>query len=45
MKNNKWQVCICGAIKCNNEYLMVKRRAFKIFLWAKCRKRFSADRK
>lgn len=25
MKNNKWQVCICGAIKCNNEYLMVKR--------------------
>lgn len=26
MKNHKWQVCICGAIKCNNEYLMVKRR-------------------
>ena len=25
MKNNKWQVCICGAIKCENEYLMVKR--------------------
>lgn len=25
MKNNKWQVCICGAIKCDNEYLMVKR--------------------
>ena len=21
MKNNKWQVCICGAIKYNNEYL------------------------
>ena len=25
MKNNKWQVCVCGAIKCDNEYLMVKR--------------------
>ena len=25
MKNNKWQVCICGAIKCEHEYLMVKR--------------------
>lgn len=25
MKNNKWQVCICGALKYNNEYLMVKR--------------------
>lgn len=25
MKNNKWQVCICGAIKCGDEYLMVKR--------------------
>lgn len=25
MKNNKWQVCICGAIKCDDEYLMVKR--------------------
>ena len=25
MKNDKWQVCICGAIKCGNEYLMVKR--------------------
>lgn len=25
MKDNKWQVCICGAIKCNDEYLMVKR--------------------
>ena len=25
MKNNKWQVCICGAIKCADEYLMVKR--------------------
>ena len=25
MKNNKWQVCICAAIKCDNEYLMVKR--------------------
>lgn len=24
-RNNKWQVCICGAIKCGNEYLMVKR--------------------
>lgn len=23
--NNKWQVCICGAIKCADEYLMVKR--------------------
>ena len=21
----KWQVCICGAIRCGNEYLMVKR--------------------
>lgn len=25
MENNKWQVCVCGAIKCDNEYLMVKR--------------------
>lgn len=25
MKNKKWQVCICGAIKCEDEYLMVKR--------------------
>ena len=25
MKTKKWQVCICGAIKCNNEYLLVKR--------------------
>lgn len=25
MKNKKWQVCICGAIKYENEYLMVKR--------------------
>lgn len=25
MKNNKWQVCVCGAIKYNNEYLMIKR--------------------
>lgn len=25
MKNNKWQVCICGAIKCGTEYLLVKR--------------------
>lgn len=25
MKNDKWQVCVCGAIKCENEYLMVKR--------------------
>lgn len=25
MKNNKWQVCICGAIKCDNEYLLIKR--------------------
>lgn len=25
MKSNKWQVCICGAIKCENEYLLVKR--------------------
>lgn len=25
MKTNKWQVCVCGAIKCDNEYLMVKR--------------------
>ncbi len=25
MKNNKWQVCICGAIKRDDEYLMVKR--------------------
>ena len=25
MGNNKWQVCVCGAIKCDNEYLMVKR--------------------
>lgn len=25
MKNNKWQICVCGAIKCDNEYLMVKR--------------------
>lgn len=25
MENNKWQVCICGAIKCDDEYLMVKR--------------------
>ena len=25
MKNDKWQVCICGAIKCENEYLMVRR--------------------
>lgn len=25
MRNDKWQVCICGAIKCENEYLMVKR--------------------
>lgn len=25
MKNNKWQVCVCGAIKYDNEYLMVKR--------------------
>ena len=24
-RNNKWQVCICGAIKCGDEYLMVKR--------------------
>ncbi len=23
--NKKWQVCICGVIKCNDEYLMVKR--------------------
>lgn len=22
---SKWQVCICGAIKCGDEYLMVKR--------------------
>lgn len=25
MRNDKWQVCICGAIKCEDEYLMVKR--------------------
>ncbi len=25
MKNGKWQVCICGAIKCGTEYLLVKR--------------------
>lgn len=25
MKKNIWQVCICGAIKCNDEYLMIKR--------------------
>ena len=25
MINNKWQVCICGAIKCADEYLMIKR--------------------
>lgn len=24
-KMNKWQVCVCGAIKCDNEYLMVRR--------------------
>ena len=25
MGKNKWQVCICGAIKCGDEFLMVKR--------------------
>lgn len=25
MKNNRWQVCVCGAIKYDNEYLMIKR--------------------
>ncbi len=25
MKNNKWQVCICGAIKYEDEFLMIKR--------------------
>lgn len=25
MENDKWQICICGAIKCEDEYLMVKR--------------------
>lgn len=25
MEMEKWQVCICGAIRCGNEYLMIKR--------------------
>ena len=25
MANDKWQVCVCGVIKCEDEYLMVKR--------------------
>ena len=25
MKNDKWQVCVCGALKCKDEYLLVRR--------------------
>lgn len=25
MKNDKWQVCVCGALRCQDKYLLVRR--------------------
>lgn len=28
MKDRKWQLCVCGVIRCKDEYLLIKRSAF-----------------